>query len=219
MEVCAFSPDGGLVAIGGRNGYVHLLDWNSGGGQVVGSLKTNVSVKAVGWVPGKEARELMTVGQDSEVYLWDVGSKRCIGRWKDDGAYGASVLDCGRRGDYYAIGSNTGIVNVYGSDAGSPFSTTSTPKPLKTITNLTTPISTVRFDPSGQILAIASDAKKDQLRLVHLPSLTTFANWPTSGTPLSRVTSVDFSAGSEYVAIGNNRGRVLLYHLRYFAPA
>lgn len=49
---------------------------------------------------------------------------------------------------------------------------------------------------------------------IHLPSLTAFGNWPTSSTPLGHVTAVDFSARSEYVAIGNTRGRVLLYHLK-----
>lgn len=49
---------------------------------------------------------------------------------------------------------------------------------------------------------------------VHLPSLTAFANWPTSSTPLGHVTAVDFASRSEYVAIGNTRGRVLLYHLK-----
>ena len=49
---------------------------------------------------------------------------------------------------------------------------------------------------------------------IHMPSLTAFSNWPTSSTPLGHVTSVDFSSGSEYVAIGNTRGRVLLYHLK-----
>lgn len=108
------------------------------------------------------------------------------------------------------------------------------PRPLKAISNLTTPVSTLRFNADAQLLAIASDAKKDQLRLVrfavcfalaklidgqqiHLSSLTAFANWPTAGTPLGRVSSVDFSAGSEYVAIGNARGRVLLYGLKDYA--
>ena len=63
--------------------------------------------------------------------------------------------------------SSTGIVNVYGSDAAS---TTATRKPLKAITNLTTSISTVRFDPSAQMMAIASKSKKDQLRLVRANS-------------------------------------------------
>lgn len=52
---------------------------------------------------------------------------------------------------------------------------------------------------------------------VHLTSMTTFANWPTSGTPLGTVTSVDFSPGSDYIAIGNTRGKVTLYHLKHFA--
>lgn len=56
-------------------------------------------------------------------------------------------------------------------------------------------------------------------RQIHLPSLTAFSNWPTSSTPLGHVTSVDFSAGSEYVAVGNTRGRVLLYHLRDFSAS
>ena len=49
---------------------------------------------------------------------------------------------------------------------------------------------------------------------IHIPSFTAFSNWPTSSTPLGHVSSVDFSAGGEYFAIGNTRGRVLLYHLK-----
>ncbi|PPQ97441.1 hypothetical protein CVT26_002851 [Gymnopilus dilepis] len=84
----------------------------------------------------------------------------------------------------------------------------------RTLGQLTTPVSTLRFNHDAQILAMASKDKKDSMRLVHLPSLTAFGNWPTSSTPLGHVTTVDFSARSEYVAIGNTRGRVLLYHLK-----
>ena len=125
-------------------------------------------------------------------------------------------------------------MNVYGSDSTS--SGVQRPKTLKTLGNLTTSITSLRFNHDAQLLAIASNVKKDQLRMVrtpqipssvrahhlldhqiHLPSLTAFSNWPTSGTPLGHVSSVDFSANSEHVAIGNNRGRVLLYHLRDFS--
>jgi hypothetical protein len=54
---------------------------------------------------------------------------------------------------------------------------------------------------------------------VHLPSLTAFSNWPTSSTPLGHVTAIDFAARSEYVAIGNTRGRVLLYHLKDYGAS
>jgi U3 small nucleolar RNA-associated protein 18 len=48
----------------------------------------------------------------------------------------------------------------------------------------------------------------------HLPSLTAFSNFPTSSTPLGHVSSIAFSARSEYLAVGNKRGRVLLWSLR-----
>ena len=35
-----------------------------------------------------------------------------------------------------------------------------------------------------QVLAVASRETKDALRMVHVPSFKTFANWPTAGTPL-----------------------------------
>jgi U3 small nucleolar RNA-associated protein 18 len=127
--------------------------------------------------------------------------------------------------------SKSGIVNVYGSNASSSWSNSDRPKPLKSIGNLTTSISAVQFNHDSQLLAIASKTQKDQMRLVwlilceslvclwsnlqiHIPSFTAFSNWPTSSTPLGHVSSVDFSAGGEYFAVGNTRGRVLLYHLK-----
>jgi len=120
---------------------------------------------------------------------------------------------------WLAIGSNSGFVNVYGADSFSPdVDFVLNPKPIKTIANLVTPISTLRLNHDAQLLAIASQEKKDAMRLIHLPSLTSFANWPTSSTPLGHVTAMGFSGCSEYLAIGNTRGRVLLYHLHDYTP-
>lgn len=63
------------------------------------------------------------------------------------------------------LSSHTGIVNVYNSDAALVHSTSTHMSPLKSLQNLVHPISTLRFDPSGQILAMAS-RQKDQFRLV-----------------------------------------------------
>ncbi|KII86251.1 hypothetical protein PLICRDRAFT_114618 [Plicaturopsis crispa FD-325 SS-3] len=212
METCAFNSTGEVLAVAGRRGYVHLVDWKSGAGQVVGSLKMNAGVKSLWWTPHGE---LMSLGDNAEVYTWDVRGRRCARRWQDEGGFGSQVLTGDRGGNYLAVGSNTGLVNVYSSNA-TVSSNTDRPTPLKTIGNLTTSISTMRFNHDAQLLAIASKTKKDQMRMIHLPSLTAFGNWPTSSTPLGHVSAVEFSAGSEYVAVGNNRGRVLLYHLRDF---
>jgi len=61
----------------------------------------------------------------------------------------------------------TGYVNIYGQDA-TALSRTEKPKLLKAISNLTTPISTLRFNHDSQLLAMASNSKKDQMRLVRL---------------------------------------------------
>ncbi|KAH9920333.1 WD40-repeat-containing domain protein [Fomitopsis serialis] len=210
MEICAFEPSGEVLAVAGRGGQIHLVDWRAGQGQVVGSVKMNAAVKSVWWASDGSG-QMMSLGEDSE--------RRCVKRWKDDGGFGSRLMVETRRGGTLRLG----LVNVYGSEGVSALGSNS-PKPLKTLGNLTTAITSLRFNHNSQLLAIASNTKKDQMRMVCIveyllnPSahLTAFSNWPTSSTPLGHVTSIDFSARSEYVAIGNNRGRVLLYQLKDF---
>ncbi|KAK0268813.1 U3 snoRNP protein [Friedmanniomyces endolithicus] len=117
---------------------------------------------------------------------------------------------------WVVVGSSSGIVNIYdrrvwltGLPAAptptAPSSTTTTtgvtigvplhPKPTKTLAHLTTPTSHLVFSPDGQLLVMASKWKRDALRLVHLPSCTVFRNWPTSSTPLGRITGVAVAGG------------------------
>lgn len=101
METSAFSQGGEFLAVAGHRGYVHLVDWRAGGGQVVGSVKMNAEVKDVWWTgEGK----LMTLGDDTEVYMWDVGQKQCVRRWKDDGGFGSVTMSGARGGSYLAVG-------------------------------------------------------------------------------------------------------------------
>lgn len=145
--------------------------------------------------------------------------------------------------------SSTGIVNLYDSSSTVPESGQER-KAFKAIGNLTTAVTSMRFNHDSQILALASRTNKDQLKLVsslsfalsscsallllltlpllpsyrsssvaqvHLPSATVFSNWPTQQTPLHHVTAMDFSRGSEWLAVGNARGKVLLYSVKDFA--
>ncbi|KAG1746973.1 WD40-repeat-containing domain protein [Suillus lakei] len=200
MEISSFNPTGEILAVAGRRGQVHLVDWRSGAAQVVGELKANAN----------------GLTEDSQVYVWNIGQRKCVKRWQDEGGFGSRILGGDGQGKYLTVGSNTGLVNVYNAESTIDVEG-GKPKTLKTIGNLTTSISTLRFNHDSQLLAIASNDKKDQMRMVHCPSLTVFGNWPTSSTPLGHVTSVDFSRESEYLAIGNTRGRVLLYQLRHFS--
>jgi U3 small nucleolar RNA-associated protein 18 len=102
MNVCAFNASGNLLAVAGRRGYVHLVDWHTGAGQVVGSVKANTGVRTLSWLPN--GTELVTLGEDAEAYVWDIRARRCMHRWKDDGGFGSRVLAGDRSGSYLAVG-------------------------------------------------------------------------------------------------------------------
>ncbi|CAO1614669.1 unnamed protein product [Sympodiomycopsis kandeliae] len=223
-----------MLAIGGRRGAIHLLDWASsgggGGGSLISSLRQNSPVAGLEWDPSPDAqgRRLVSLSQEGTVSLWDVRNMRCEVIKRDVGLFGAQniSMSSGMGGNWTAVGSESGIVNMYDSSKHfqPPLSTTSSTtsreesiESIKSLGNLTTSSTTLQFNENGQILALASKNKKDALKLVHLPSCTVFQNWPTSGTPLGHVSDVAFSNnGSHYLAVGNTRGRVLVYGLKHF---
>lgn len=105
--------------------------------------------------------------------------------------------------------SNTGYVNLYGSDSYSALSE-SAPKPLKSIANLTTPISTACFNHDAQILAIASKEKKDALRMVSVvPRVLSAASHYAFIGPFAFADGVLELAHLGYTAWTCLRGRIL----------
>ena len=98
-------------------------------------------------------------------------------------------------------------------------------KPYKSCMNLSTVITSMAMHANNQLLAVASDRSRDQLRLIHTPSGTVYSNWPTDKTPLRRISSLAFSNSSNmnitannnsnYFAVGNNKGKVLLYQINH----
>lgn len=86
----------------------------------------------------------------------------------------------------------------------------------KSIENLSTEVTSLKFHPSGSVLAAASRSIKDSLKLIHTSSGTVFKNWPNSKTPLSYVNAIDFSNDGRKLAVGNDKGKVLLYKLNHF---
>jgi hypothetical protein len=75
---------------------------------------------------------------------------------------------------YLSVGAESGVVSVFGADrngltggydftlGGANASAGGVPKQLKSVMNLTTPITSSCFHPSGQILAIASNQVCDR---------------------------------------------------------
>jgi U3 small nucleolar RNA-associated protein 18 len=117
---------------------------------------------------------------------------------------------------HLATGDESGVVNMYSASFSSSFMDTGLhikPQLKRQIDNLTTRIQQVGFSNDGQLMAMISSVKKDQLRLVHVETGRTYANWPTLNTPLSHLQCFAFSPNNSYLALGNDKGKVLLYQL------
>ncbi|KAF9582261.1 U3 snoRNP protein [Lunasporangiospora selenospora] len=211
LEKFSLSPCGEWIAFLGRDGHIILVSMRTR--LWVKNLKMNGNVRAVAW--SSDSKFLFSVGGDAEIYQWNVGSGKVAHRFLDEGGFKPTCIAVSPNDEFVAVGSKTGIVNVYDRTCLK----TRNPRSLRAIGNLTTSITILKFNHDSQILAIASKSRKDQLKLVHIPSLKVFPNWPTRGTPLSYVTDLSFSPRSGYLAIGNDKGRVLLYRLNHYASA
>lgn len=250
LESCIVSPSSSssdatnMLAFLGNNGTVILCSNRTK--QWIGNLKMEGNVRSAcfttsynneGGVGALEYPELLMVGTSGMVYRWDLRTLKCLHKHTDEGSIGSTRIAAQTNGKQYAVGSTSGIVNIYNtydsiqsttnfntsslsssvsSSILSPWST-QTITPVYSVNNLTTSIHTLRYNYDNTILAIGSQAVKDSLKLVHTASGTVFSNWPTDRTPLHYVTSIGFSRSDEYLQVGNDRGRVLLYRLNAYS--
>ncbi|KAG2437578.1 hypothetical protein HYH02_011218 [Chlamydomonas schloesseri] len=216
-----------LVAFTGDGGSIPLVSLRTR--QWVASLRMSGNVRALAFT--SDGSELLSTGDDGAVHVWDLRTRRCRLVFADSGNIGdASSLALSADGRWIATGAGSGVVNVYrkaeveeaaaraasgGLGGGGRVSVA----PARELMNLTTNVDSLRFSPDSQMLAMASRMKRDALRLVHLPSLTVFSNWPTGRSPLHYVHSLDFSPHCGLLTVGNAKGRALLYRLHHYQQA
>ena len=214
LETFAASRALRCAAFLGRTGEIALVSTKTN--RKVADLRANDRATCAAFA-GEGERELVATTARGEVTKWDLRMMRCVDRFVDEGNLKATAIAVSAPSAasssvpaYSAIGSESGVVNVY---VGGLRSDT---KPKRSVMNLTTKVDTLALDGSGSLLAMASSMKRDALRLVHLPTCTVFSNWPTFKTPLHYVHACAFSPGTGYLAVGNARGRCLLYRLPHF---
>lgn len=227
MERFKLSPCGrymGLVGSSKRGGgVINILDANTTQWIAAARIEGKNGVADFAWWGDGEG--LTIVGKGGEVGEWSVESKSFLARWIDDGSIGATAVALGGNNGpkalgsdrWIVIGSQSGVVNIYDRRAfvsGNEITVKERPEPNRRFEQLTTPTSNLEISPDGQLLVLSSKWKKDALRLVHLPSCTVYRNWPTSSTPLGRVTAVAFASGSDMLAVASEAGKIRLWDIR-----
>ncbi|KAM9843224.1 U3 small nucleolar RNA-associated protein 18 homolog [Aulostomus maculatus] len=207
FSVC---PDGGNLLLTGTNGYLHLLTLKTK--EVVRSMKMNGNASGVAFSP--DGNKVFANSEEGEVYLWDLRNSRCLNRFPDDGCVRATSIATSPNGQYLACGSQAGVVNIYSQEA---CLNSANPRPLKAVMNLLTSATSLTFNPTSEILAIASRAEDEAIRLVHLPSLTVFSNFPLYKRKIIyRVSCLDFSPHSGFFSLANNKGHAPLFRLLHY---
>lgn len=203
-------PVGGAVLLWGSRGYLHQLSLKTN--EVVGSLKLNGEVSAVSY--SSDGSTVFSSSDDGEVYVWDLRSSRCLNRFTDDGCVKSTSMAASPNGRYLATGSQSGVVNIYPVES---CLSSSQPRPLKSIMNLLTSCTSLSFCPTSEILAMGSRADDEALKLLHVPSLSVFSNFPVAKRKIVyRVQDVAFSPHSGFFCLANNKGHAPLYRLLHY---
>ena len=218
----------GLVGSGRKGGgVINILDAHTG--QWICQARVEGRGGVADFVWWRDGRGLVVLGKGGEAIEYSIQERKVVARWVDDGSIGTTVVTMGGvvpnlkgphllGGDrWIAVGSQSGIVNVYDRSswaARSAIAVPERPKPQRAFDQLTTPTSHLVFSPDGQLLVMASRWKKDAMRLVHLPSCTVYKNWPASGTPLGRISAVAISSNGGLLAVGNEAGKIRLWEFR-----
>lgn len=178
MENFKLSPCGrwmGLVGSGRKGGgMVNVLDARTCQWVAEVHVEGRNGVADFAWWGDGEG--MLVLGKGGEAVEWDRREKRVIACWVDDGAIGTAVVALGGHVDaadslgpdrWLAVGSSSGIVNVYDRKAWSRAQDRlpRAPKPTRAFDHLTTTITNLAFSPDGQLLVLASRFKRDALRL------------------------------------------------------
>ncbi|KAL0370467.1 UNVERIFIED_CONTAM: U3 small nucleolar RNA-associated protein 18 [Sesamum angustifolium] len=211
LESFEVSPDSKTIAFLGNEGYILIVSTKTK--ELIGTLKMNGTVRSVAYT--NDGQQLLSSGGDGQVYYWDMRTRSCFHIGVDEGCLNGTALCTSPVGNLFAAGSDSGIVNIYNREeflGGKR-------KPLKAIENLTTKVDFMKFNHDAQILAIISRMKKNSMKLIHVPSLTVFTNWPPANQTLHHPMCMDFSPRGGFMALGDAGGRVSLYKLHHYHQA
>lgn len=203
------SPDYKLIAAAGKYGEVHLLCAASK--ERICVLKQNSDVTALAFNPSSKL--LYGHSDTGEVTIWDMSARRVSHKFTDEGCLQGSKIAVAPSNQFVATGSAEGVVNLYNTE---DVLSNGLPKPRKSIFNLTTKITDLKFNASSEMLAMSSVAIENSVKLFHLGSNTVFSNFPNFSTKLGHINVLNFSPNSGYVAFGNRKSIVALYRLKHY---
>lgn len=203
------SPDSRYIAAAGKWGEVHLL--SSISKERIAVLKQNSEVTSLAFNPSSSL--LYGHSDTGEITIWDMNMRRVCHKWIDEGCITGTKIAIAPSNQFVATASAEGVVNVYGAE---DVVRNKSPKPRKSILNLTTKITDLKFNSSSEVLALASVYIENSFKLYHIGSGTVFSNVPNVNSKFGNINVLNFSPNSGYMAFGNTKSTVSLYRLKHY---
>lgn len=178
-------------------------------------LKMNGTCNSI--VFSQDERYMWSVGDEAEIYQWDLQSRKCIKKTADEGGFNTVKIAISPNGLLLATASKMGTVNLFNV---SPYTQLVDDKPFKTLGHLTTSITDLQFNPTSQMLAYCSKWKKNAIKITHIPSYTAFQNFPDNNAPgvLKYAFCIAYSHDGRFMAMGNDQGKAHLFQFSHFSP-
>ncbi len=190
-----------MVAIGLKNGNIALVEADRGRELSLFKLPGSNSISNIRFVGDYG---LMSTSSEDQIYYWDIRKPRkCVWARQDPGLVNITTFDVHRGINAYALGTDSGIVNLYSLDDG-----TST----GIIKNLTTPITACKYNTDGRLLGMASKMKPDAMRIYDMAAGSVIKTFPAFGKKIGHISKIAFN-DDNYMACGNDQGKVLLYQI------
>jgi len=156
IETFGISPDNNYLTFLTKKGKLKLVSRKTK--QWITDFQMNSKVTSSSF--SHDSKYLYSAGSEGAVYVWDMVQHRCVHKYKDRGNTTTTTLSNCPRGLYQATGSSEGVVNVYNDVSTIVSSHVANPIPHKEFLNLQTAITSLAFSHDSQILAFASDKKK-----------------------------------------------------------
>ncbi|XP_014808936.1 PREDICTED: U3 small nucleolar RNA-associated protein 18 homolog isoform X2 [Calidris pugnax] len=204
-----FHPSAQVVMTAGHDRSVSLFQTK----ELISTMKVNGRCTATAFTP--DSSKIYSYSKEGEVFIWDVRSRKCLHKFEDEGSLEGKCIAVSKNNQYVACGSASGVVNLYTTDVCLK---ENHPKPVKAIMNLVTSATCVTFNPTTEILAVASREADEAVKLVHIPSYTVFSNFPVfRRKQIYLAQSMDFSPRSGFFSVANNKGKALLFRLKHYS--